>query len=152
MEYTTWDLSLKSKQEGQDGPGLLTWIFEINLANFFWSLLEKNLQECLHICTVQEAPIHYHHVYWQIKISQTIFEKGRLRNISMKLFQNLTSRYRGEDFLGICSCSYSESSPHSPEPCLWIVQNFANNICEMSLKEHSCKWGLEATNSVVLID
>ena len=26
------------KQEGQDGPGSLTWIFEITLANFFLSL------------------------------------------------------------------------------------------------------------------
>ena len=30
------------KQEGQDGPGSLTRFFEIALANFFWSLSEKN--------------------------------------------------------------------------------------------------------------
>ena len=46
------------RQEGQDGPGLLTWFFEIALANFFLSLSEKNLLEFLNVCTVQEASIH----------------------------------------------------------------------------------------------
>ena len=46
----------------------------------------------------------------------------------MKLFQNLTSGFREEDFLGICSRPYSESSPHSLEPCLWTDQNFTNII------------------------
>ena len=46
------------KQEGQDGPGSLTWFFEIAFANFFFSLSEKNLQELLNVCTVQEASIH----------------------------------------------------------------------------------------------
>ena len=55
------------------------------------------------------------------------FEKGHPRNISMKLFQNLTSGFR-EDFLRICSCPYSESSPHSLKPCLKMDQNFANNF------------------------
>ena len=36
------------KQEGQDGPGSLTWIFKRTIANFFFlSLSEKNLQEFL---------------------------------------------------------------------------------------------------------
>ena len=30
------------KQEGQDGPGSLTWFFEIALAIFFLSFSEKN--------------------------------------------------------------------------------------------------------------
>ena len=42
----------------------------------------------------------------------------------MKLFQNLTSGFREEDFLRISSCPYSARSPHSPEPCLWTDQNF----------------------------
>ena len=47
------------KQEGQNGPGSLTWFFEIALANLFFFLLsEKNLQEFLYVCTVQEASIH----------------------------------------------------------------------------------------------
>ena len=49
---------------------------------FFLSLLEKNLQEFLYVRTVQIAPIHKCHVYWQIKILRTIFEKGHPRNIS----------------------------------------------------------------------
>ena len=48
----------RKKQEGQDGPGSLTRVFEINLAIFFLSLSEKNLQEFLYVCTVQVAPIH----------------------------------------------------------------------------------------------
>ena len=35
---------------------------------------------------VQEAPIHQSHVFGQIKISQTIYEKGHPRNIPAKLF------------------------------------------------------------------
>ena len=36
---------------------------------------------------MQEAPIHQSHVFGRIKISRTIFEKGHLRNIPVKLFQ-----------------------------------------------------------------
>ena len=47
------------KQEDQDGPGSLTWFIKIILAIFFFlSLSEKNLQEFLYVCTVQEASIH----------------------------------------------------------------------------------------------
>ena len=63
----------------------------------------------------------------------TIFEKGHSKNISMKLFQNLTSGFREEDFLRISSCPYSESSPHSLEPCLMMNQNFPT----ISEKGHS---------------
>ena len=37
-------------------------------------------------------------------------EKGHSRNISMRLFQNLTNSFR-EDFLGICLCSYRQVAP-----------------------------------------
>ena len=47
-----------NKQEGQDGPGSLTLFFEIALAIFFWSFSEKNLQEFLYACTVQEASVY----------------------------------------------------------------------------------------------
>ena len=87
---------------------------------------------------VQEAPIHQSHVFRRIKISLTIFEKGYQRNIPVKLFQNLTNGF-GEDFLRISSCPYSARSPHSPEPCLWTDQNFANNFLKGSPKEHSCE-------------
>ena len=55
-----------------------------------------------------------------------IFEKGHPRNIPVKLFQNLTSCFREESFLRISSCPYIVKNPHSPEPCLWTDQNFAN--------------------------
>ena len=46
------------KQEGQDGPGSLPWIFGMTIAKFFLLLSEKNLQEFLYVCTVQVAPIY----------------------------------------------------------------------------------------------
>ena len=67
---------------------------------------------------VQKAPIHQSHIYRQIKILQTLFEKGHPRNIPVKLFQNLTSSFGEEDFLRISSGPYSARSPDSPEPCL----------------------------------
>ena len=76
----------------------------------------------------QKAPIYQNHIYRQIKILRTIFEKGHPRNIPVKLFQNLTSSFGEENFLRISSCCYSARSPHSPEPCLWTDQNFANNF------------------------
>ena len=76
---------------------------------------------------VQKAPIHQSHVYWWIKILQTIFEKGHPRNNPVKLFQNLTSGF-WDDFLRISTCLLSARSPYSPEPCLWKDQNFANKF------------------------
>ena len=88
---------------------------------------------------MQEAPIHLSHVYGRIKISPTSFEKGHPKNIPVKLFQNLTSSFGEEDFLRISACPYSARSPHSPEPCLWTNQNFANCFWKGSPKEHSCE-------------
>ena len=88
---------------------------------------------------MQEAPIHQSHVYEGIKISWTLFEKDHPRNIPVKLFQNLTSSFGEEDFLRISSCPYSVRSSHSPEPGLWMDQNFANNFWKGSPKEHSCE-------------
>ena len=95
--------------------------------------------EFLHVCIAQKAPIHQSHIYWQIKILWIIFEKGHPKNIPVKLFQNLTSGFREEDFLRISSCPYSARSPHSPEPCLWMDQNFVNNFWKGSPMEHSCE-------------
>ena len=88
---------------------------------------------------MQEAPIHQSHVYGRIKISRTSFEKGHQRNIRVKLFQNLTNSFGEEDFLRISSCPYSARSPHSPEPCFWADQNFANRFWKGTPKEHSCE-------------
>ena len=80
---------------------------------------------------MQEAPIHQSHVFGQIKILQTIFERDHPRNISVKLFQNQNLR--------ISSCPYSARSPYSPEPCFWTDQNFANSFWKGSPKEHFCE-------------
>ena len=69
--------------------------------------------------------------------SRNNFWEWSLKNISVKLFQNLTCSFREEDFLRISSCPYSAKSPHSPEPCLLMGQNFANNFWKGSPKEHS---------------
>ena len=78
-------------------------------------------------------------------------EKGHPRNISVRLFQNLTNSFR-EDFLGICLCSYSPVAP--------IHQSNVHGQIKISLtiferghsKNISVNWALEATFSVVLID
>ena len=88
---------------------------------------------------MQVAPIHQSHVYRRIKISQTIFEKDHQRNISVKLFQNLTAGFWEEDILRISSCPYSARSPHSAEPWFWTDQNFTNNFWKRSSKEHFCE-------------
>ena len=74
------------------------------------------------------ALIHQNHVKRWTKISQKIFEKGYSRNISVKLFQNLNSGFKGGDFLRISSCPYSANSPHSLAPFLLSDQYFANNF------------------------
>ena len=66
------------------------------------------------------------------------FAKGPSKNISVKLFQNRTSGFGEEDFSRISSCPYGARSPHSPDPCLWTDQIFANNLLKGSPKEHSC--------------
>ena len=110
------------------------------LCNYFkiWPAVSGNIfQEFLHVGMEQVALIH--NVYRCIKILQTIFNNSHTMNVSMKLFQNLTSGYRGEDFSRISSGQYSASSPHSPEPRLLTDQNFANNFWQRSLKEHFCE-------------
>ena len=115
------------------------WIAHLNFwedhSQFFLSLSAKNLQEFLYVHILQVAPIHLYHVCWHIKISQTIFEKGHPSNFSMKLFQSLTSGFIEEDYLGICSCQYSESSPYSIQPYLMMDQNFTYSFWKRSLKE-----------------
>ena len=51
-------------------------------------------------------------------------EKDDSRNISMELFQNLTSGSKEEEFLRISSCPYSAYS----QPCFLTYQNFANHF------------------------
>ena len=78
--------------------------------------------------SMQKAPIQQSHIYKQITILPTIFEKGHPRNIPVKLVQNLTSSFGEKKFLRISSCPYSAKSPHSQEPYLLTDQNFANSF------------------------
>ena len=104
-----------------------------NLTSCFVEDFLKNFS-CLYSA---RNPIHQSHVYGWIKISRRIFEKGHPRNIPVKLFQNLTSGFG--DFLRNSSCPYTARSPHSPQPCLLMDQNFANTFWKGSPKEHSCE-------------
>ena len=66
--------------------------------NLNCAFTEEDFLKFLHVCIVQEAPIHQSHVYGSINISQTLFEKGHPRNIPVKFSQNQTNGSRGEDF------------------------------------------------------
>ena len=48
------------------------------------SSFREGFKEFIHVCIVKVAPIHQSHVYEQIKILLTIFEKGHSRNISVE--------------------------------------------------------------------
>ena len=69
-------------------------LFQNLTSNFGEDFLR--ISSCPYI--VQEAPIHQGHVFGQIKISQTNFEKGHPRNIPVKLFQKVTIGFKEEDF------------------------------------------------------
>ena len=71
-----------------------------NLMKLFQILTSVFGEDFFKVHIMQNAPIHHSHAYLQIKLSQTIFEKGHQRNIPLKRFQNLTSSFR-EDFLKI---------------------------------------------------
>ena len=78
-------------------------------------------------------------------------EKGHSRNVSMRLFKNLTDSFR-EDFLGICLCSYNQVAP--------IHQSHVHGPVKISLtiferghsRNISVNWELEAIYSVVIME
>ena len=95
-----------------------------------------------------------------------IFEKGHPRNIPVKLFQNLTSGFKAEDFLKISSFPYSAKSRHSPEPSSWmdqkrkifekghprnipvkLFQNLTNGFREDFLRISSCPYSAKSPHS-----
>ena len=91
---------------------------------FLWNYFK--IWPVVSFCTIQtwisscmcSAKSHQSHIYRQIKILRTIFEKGHPRNIPVKLFQNLTSGFGEKSFWRISSCPYSAKSLHSPAPYL----------------------------------
>ena len=89
-------------------------------------------------------------------------EKVHSRNISMRLFQNLTHSFR-EDFLGICICSYSQvAAMHQSRVHgrIKITLSRVHGRIKITLtifergysRNISVNWEVEATYSVVLID
>ena len=79
-------------------------------------------------------------------------EKGHSRNISIKLFQNLTNSFR-EDFLGICLCSYYSQVAPIHQSHVHGQVNISQTIFERGHSRNiSVNWELEAMYSVVLID
>ena len=95
------------KQEGQDGPGSLTRFFEIALAIFFVVVFREEFTR-ISLCLYSARSLHS---LISCLLTDQNFknnsEKGHSRNISMRLFKNLTNSFR-EDFLGICLCSYNQ--------------------------------------------
>ena len=126
----------------------IQYLKRVTQGTFLWNyfkiwpvVLQKKVFFRISLCPysiMQKVLIHQSHIYRRIKILHKVFEKGHPKNIPVQLFQNLTNSF-GEDFLRISSCPYSARSPHSPEPCLWTDQNFANNFWKGSPKEHSCE-------------
>ena len=82
-----------NKQEDQDGPGSLTLFFEIALAIFFRRFqrrIYKNFFLCLYSARSLHSLIPCLLTDQNFKNNS---EKGHLRNISLRLFQNLTNSF-----------------------------------------------------------
>ena len=120
--------------------------FEITLAIFFFFPFR---QEFTRISLCLYSASNPHSLIPCLLTDQnfkTVFEKGHSRNISMKLFQNMTSSFREDGFLRICSCLYGESSHVHGLIKIWLPifeKGHSRNV--------SVNWGLAATDSVVLI-
>ena len=136
---------------GQDGPWSLTLFFEIALAIFFFVAFREEFTR-ISLCLYSARSLHS---LIPCLLTDQNFknnsEKGHSRNISMRLFQNLTNSFR-EEFLGICICSYSQVAP--------IQQSHVHGQIKISLtiferghsRNISVNWELEAIYSVVLIN
>ena len=91
------DISKLLEQEGQDGPGSLTRFFEIALAIFFLVAFRKEFTR-ISLCLYSARSLHS---LTPCLLTDQNFknnsEKDHSRNISKRLFQNLTNSFR-EDF------------------------------------------------------
>ena len=82
--------------------------------------------------------------FWQIQMAWTILVEDHQRNISAKLYGNLSSGFWQEDFLSfLCSYIGKKSSVHWP-PCFLTNPNSLNNLGRGSPKEHFCKIKLKS--------
>ena len=88
------------------------------------------VEEFLHGRIVQKVPPpppppHDDHVFWWIKISRTIFEKGHPRNNPVKLFQNLTNSFIREEFWRISvksTFTVKQAGQDGPGSLAWILE------------------------------
>ena len=137
-----------NKTRGPRWPWIAHLIFLDCFSQFFLSLSE-NLQEFLNYSARSlHSPIPCLLTDQNFKNNS---EKGHSRNISVRLFQNLTNSFR-EDFLRICLCSYNQEAP--------IHQGHVHGQIKISLsiferghsRNISVNWELEAAYSVVLTD
>ena len=108
-----------------------TWF----LRNYFkiWPAVSENkiflrISSCLYSA---KAPIHQSHIYRQIKILRTGFEKGHPRNIPVKLFQNLTNSFGEKSFIRISSCPYCAKKKKTFTRAIFIDRSI---FCEHFLK------------------
>ena len=141
----------KGKQEGQDGPGSITWIFERIIAIFFFFVAFKEEFTRISLCPyIASSP----HSLMPCLLTDQNFVKICWKGSPKKLFYEVISKsdqwfQRKKTILRICLFQYSESSPHSVEPYLMMDQNFANSFWKKkkkkkkrkkkSLKVHFCE-------------
>ena len=70
----------------------------------------------------------------------------------MELFQNLTSSFRQEDFLGICLCSIVKVAPIYHSHVHGWIKSWLTIFEKGHTRNIPVNWGLQVTDSVVLID
>ena len=94
LKIYTCEKHCEMKQEGQDGPGSLTWFFEIALAIFFVVIFREEFTR-ISLCLYSARSLHS---LIPCLLTDQNFknnsEKGHSRNISMRLFKNLTNNFR----------------------------------------------------------
>ena len=152
-EISTYPSGRLTQQEGQDGPGSLTWFFEIALANFFFVAFREEFTRislCLYSARSLHSLIHVPCLLTDQNFKNNS-EKGHSRNISMRLFQNLTNSFR-EDFLWFCLCSYCQVAPIHQSLVHGQIRISLTFLKEVTLRTFLWIGKLEATYSVVLID
>ena len=89
------------------------------------------ISSCPYSAKSLPPPPHGGHVFRQVKISRTRFEKGHQRNIPVKLFQNRIRGFREEDFLRTCSCPYSAKSLPPPPMMAAMFFDTRNNVVKL---------------------
>ena len=77
------------------------------------------------------------HVFPRIKILQTPFEKGQPRNNPVKLFQNLTSCFRRDEFWRISREVHTVNPPPPPHTHTHTVATFFNIFATIFEKGHT---------------